>query len=103
MDKDSILAALLQDWRLALGLTIVMAIILALPYEVTHATRSGRAYREWRALLWSYQRGPHRWCLRLDGLLRLQRLLVGLLRWLWLQGRAGLRAALKALAEHWLA
>jgi hypothetical protein len=50
---------------------VVVLVILLLPYEIVHFTQAGRTYRHWRALLWSWERGPRHARLRLNGLLRL--------------------------------
>ena len=84
-------------------IVILMLVILLLPYEVTRFSRAGNVYFRCRALLWSWEQGPNRTRIVVDGLLQLQRGLMKAIQWIWQQYRDRLWRGVREMLKQWMA
>jgi len=84
MTTNNVFNALVTHPWLALLAIICIAVILHLPYRYEHRRdRRGREYGVWQSVLYIYKYGPRYERLDYDGLRRLQRIILDLLRDAW--------------------
>ncbi len=102
IEQYSTMTALAGHPWLVGGVTLLVIILLLVPFELVNDTRSGFRRRSIHALLWRWEQQPGYSRLYLHGLLRLQQAILRGLDWLWDKVRSHFLAGIIDMLRRWL-